>query len=39
MAEQMDQSDDTGLVIPPETSDPQKDDETHCPQHFRQGIM
>ncbi|KAM9496101.1 GRAM domain-containing protein 2A [Clarias gariepinus] len=39
MAEQMDQSDDVGLVIPPETSDPQKEDEPQCPQHFRQGIM
>ncbi|XP_060770582.1 GRAM domain-containing protein 2A isoform X3 [Neoarius graeffei] len=39
MAEQMDQSDDVGLVILPETSDPQKEDEPHCPQHFRQGIM
>lgn len=39
MAEQMDPSDDVGLVIPPETGDPQKDDEPHCPQDFRQGIM
>ncbi|XP_026996760.2 GRAM domain-containing protein 2A isoform X3 [Tachysurus fulvidraco] len=39
MAEQMDQSDDAGLVILPETSDLQKDDETHCTQDFRQTIM
>ncbi|MCJ8736086.1 hypothetical protein PDJAM_G00254810 [Pangasius djambal] len=39
MAEQMDQSDDVGLVIPPETSDLQKEDEPHCLQHFREGIM
>lgn len=39
MAEQMDQSDDAGLVILLETSDLQKDDETHCPQDFRQSIM
>lgn len=39
MAEQMDQSDDVNLVIPPESSDPQKEDEPLCLQHYRQSIM
>lgn len=39
MAEQMDPSGDAGLVTAPETGDPQKEDEPHCAQDFRQGIM
>ncbi|KAF7701952.1 hypothetical protein HF521_001235 [Silurus meridionalis] len=39
MAEQMDQSEDVGLVILQEASDPQKEDEPHCTHHFRQAIM
>ncbi|XP_026856881.1 GRAM domain-containing protein 2A isoform X4 [Electrophorus electricus] len=39
MTEQLDQSDDVGLLTTPEISEAQKDDDSPCPPHFRQGIM
>ncbi|XP_065133413.1 GRAM domain-containing protein 2A [Paramisgurnus dabryanus] len=35
----IDQGDDMGLVTPIDLTDPQKEDETQCPDHFRQSLM
>lgn len=35
----IDQGDDMGLVTPIELTDPQKDDDSQCPAHFRQSLM
>ncbi|KAL7867782.1 hypothetical protein SRHO_G00091660 [Serrasalmus rhombeus] len=39
MTEQLDQSDEMGLLTPPEISEHQKEDDPHCLPNFRQGIM
>ncbi|KAA0724728.1 GRAM domain-containing protein 2A [Triplophysa tibetana] len=35
----IEQADDMGLVTPMELTDPQKEDDTQCPAHFRQSLM
>ncbi|KAK7117937.1 hypothetical protein R3I94_023224 [Phoxinus phoxinus] len=35
----IDQGEDMGLVTPIELTDPPKDDDPHCPAHFRQSLM
>ncbi|XP_076863213.1 GRAM domain-containing protein 2A isoform X2 [Brachyhypopomus gauderio] len=39
MTDPLDQSDDTSLLTTPDTSEGPKDEDSHCPPHFRHGIM